>query len=101
MQIGSILRQNVIKGAIKVRNVGSYTKLQLEKMTKEDKAVLFIKGTETEPMCGFSLSTIRVMQLHTNNGVKYINILQDEKLRQSMKDYSKWPTFPQVKKIWE
>ncbi len=59
------------------------------------KIVLFMKGTKSFPQCGFSATVVEVLrrvdaEFHT------VNILADAELRQGMKDYSSWPTFPQL-----
>ena len=57
--------------------------------------VLFMKGTSTMPQCGFSS---RVAGVLNYMGVEYkdINVLADEDIRQGIKDYSDWPTIPQL-----
>ncbi len=57
--------------------------------------VLFMKGTAKMPMCGFSASVVGILD---SLGVSYkdVNILADEDLRQELKTFSDWPTFPQV-----
>lgn len=60
-----------------------------------NKILLFIKGTKEMPQCGFSA---RVVQIFTALGTPFttMNILDDPALREGLKTYSKWPTFPQV-----
>jgi monothiol glutaredoxin len=60
-----------------------------------DDVVLYMKGTPVFPMCGFSA---RVVQILSNAGVKFqsYNVLEDPELRQGLKDFSNWPTFPQL-----
>lgn len=67
----------------------------LDKLVNADKVVTFIKGVPEQPMCGFSRVVVQILNMH---GVKFSshNILENETLRQSMKEYSNWPTFPQV-----
>lgn len=57
--------------------------------------VLFMKGTPEFPMCGFSGLVVKVLD---NLGVTYkaLNVLESEELRQSIKDFSDWPTIPQL-----
>jgi len=71
------------------------SKEDLEKIVKSDKIVTFIKGVPEQPMCGFSRAVVQILNIH---GVKFksFNVLDDESLRQGMKEYSQWPTFPQV-----
>ena len=57
--------------------------------------VLFMKGTADLPSCGFSAKVVHIL---SDLGVSFkdINILEDDNLRQGLKDFSKWPTFPQL-----
>lgn len=65
-----------------------------ETVTGND-VVLFMKGTKTMPQCGFSSRVAGVLNFM---GVDYadVNVLADENLRQGIKDYSDWPTIPQL-----
>jgi monothiol glutaredoxin len=60
-----------------------------------DDVVLYMKGTPVFPMCGFSA---RVVQILSDAGIKFqsYNVLEDPELRQGLKDFSNWPTFPQL-----
>ena len=57
--------------------------------------VLFMKGTPVFPQCGFSAQVVQVLSL---TGVKFkaFNVLEDDELRQGIKDFSNWPTIPQL-----
>ena len=62
----------------------------------EHPVVLFMKGTAQFPQCGFSGKAIQVLK---NSGIKQlvtINVLEDDEVRQAVKDYSNWPTIPQL-----
>ena len=63
-------------------------------VTKND-VVLFMKGNKAMPQCGFSSRVAGVLNFM---GVEYadVNVLEDETLRQGIKDYSDWPTIPQL-----
>jgi monothiol glutaredoxin len=65
-----------------------------EQVTGDD-VVLYMKGTPVFPMCGFSAAVVQVL---SHVGVKYqsYNILEDADLRQGLKEFSNWPTFPQL-----
>ncbi len=67
----------------------------ISKAIKENDVVLFMKGTADIPLCGFSA---RVVSILNNLKVKFldINVLESEKIRQSIKDYTDWPTIPQL-----
>ena len=65
-----------------------------EQVTGDD-VVLYMKGTPVFPMCGFSAAVVQVL---SHVGVKFqsYNILEDADLRQGLKEFSNWPTFPQL-----
>lgn len=65
-----------------------------DKVTAND-VVLFMKGTKTMPQCGFSSKVAGVLNFM---GVDYadVNVLADEEIRQGIKEYSDWPTIPQL-----
>lgn len=67
----------------------------IQNAISKEKIVVFMKGVPTEPRCGFSNAVVQILRMH---GVKYdsYNVLEDEKLRQGVKDFSQWPTIPQV-----
>ena len=56
---------------------------------------LFMKGTPESPQCGFSMAVSNVLK-HLKVNFKGINVLDDENLRQGIKDFSDWPTIPQL-----
>ena len=70
-------------------------KEKIEKIIKENEVCLFMKGTPDSPQCGFSMAVSNVLK-HLNIGFKGINVLEDENLRQGIKEYSDWPTIPQL-----
>jgi monothiol glutaredoxin len=61
----------------------------------ENDVVLFMKGTPVFPQCGFSAMVVQVL---SHMGVKFkgINVLEDPSLRQGIKEFSSWPTIPQL-----
>ena len=67
---------------------------RLEKDVRENDVVLYMKGTQDFPMCGFSARASQVLKAAK---VKFadFNILEDDELRQGLKVFSEWPTFPQ------
>ena len=67
----------------------------IDNEVKGNDVVLFMKGTPQMPMCGFSG---QVVQILTHMGVKFkgIDVLADPALRQGIKDFSSWPTIPQL-----
>ncbi|KUF12140.1 Grx4 family monothiol glutaredoxin [Pseudoponticoccus marisrubri] len=70
-------------------------KTQIDDTVKTNDVVLYMKGTKTMPQCGFSN---RVAGVLNYMGVEYtdVNVLSDEEIRQGIKDYSDWPTIPQL-----
>ena len=67
----------------------------IDSEVKSNDVVLFMKGTPQFPMCGFSSQVVQILDYL---GVPYkgINVLEDESIRQGVKDYSNWPTVPQL-----
>ncbi|CAI5470948.1 unnamed protein product [Closterium sp. Yama58-4] len=70
-------------------------KAALDKFIAENKVILFMKGTKQFPQCGFSNTCVQILST-LNVPFETVNILEDERLRQGMKEYSSWPTFPQL-----
>ena len=63
---------------------------------KENKVVLFMKGVPQMPQCGFSNYAVQFLKYYKIENYKAINILEDDNLRQAVKEYSNWPTYPQL-----
>ena len=57
--------------------------------------VLFMKGTPAAPQCGFSATVIHILD-HVGAKYKGVNVLADAEIRQGIKDFSNWPTIPQL-----
>src|SRR5688572_28292262 len=70
-------------------------KKKLDQLVKSDDVVLFMKGSRSFPQCGFSASVVNILNTLVP---KYstVNILADQDIRTGMKEYSDWPTFPQL-----
>ena len=68
---------------------------QIQKLINENEVCLFMKGTPDAPQCGFSMAVSNVLK-HLNVKFLGVNVLDDEKLRQGIKDFSDWPTIPQL-----
>ena len=69
---------------------------RIDDLVKTHRVVLFMKGTAQFPQCGFSGRAIQVLK---GSGVKHmvtINVLEDDEVRQGVKDFSNWPTVPQL-----
>ena len=68
---------------------------EIENAVNENDVVLFMKGNKSFPMCGFSGAVVAVLQ-NLNVDFADYNVLENEELRQGIKDYSNWPTIPQL-----
>jgi monothiol glutaredoxin len=68
----------------------------IHKTVTEHPVVLFMKGTAQFPQCGFSGRAIQVLKSSGVRNLVTINVLEDEEVRQAIKDYSNWPTVPQL-----
>ena len=71
------------------------TKEKLKEVIANNDVCLFMKGVPESPQCGFSMAVSNILK-HLNVNFKGINVLEDEKLRQGIKEYSDWPTIPQL-----
>lgn len=69
---------------------------RIDQIVKGHKVVLFMKGTAQFPQCGFSGRAIQVLKACGVNDVTTVNVLEDEGIRQGIKDYANWPTIPQL-----
>lgn len=67
----------------------------IEKLVKNNKVVVFMKGVPEAPKCGFSNAVVQVLRMHAVNYDSH-NVLENEDIRQGIKDYTNWPTIPQV-----
>ena len=70
-------------------------KNEIKDIIEKNDICLFMKGTSDSPQCGFSMAVSNVLK-HLNVKFKDINVLEDQNLRQGIKDYSDWPTIPQL-----
>jgi len=73
----------------------SSTKDDIQKLVNKAKVVVFMKGVPEEPRCGFSNAVVAILRMHEVQYDSY-NVLEDEQLRQGIKEFSKWPTIPQI-----
>jgi len=68
----------------------------IEKTVTDNPIVLFMKGTAQFPQCGFSGRAIQILKACGVKNLVTVNILEDEEVRQTIKEYSNWPTIPQL-----
>ena len=70
-------------------------KKKIEAIINNNDVVLFMKGDSAMPMCGFSAAVVQIL---SHIGVEYndVNVLEDQDIREGIKEYSDWPTIPQL-----
>ncbi len=70
-------------------------KERIDQLVKDNKILVFMKGAKLMPQCGFSNNVVQILN---TLGVSYetVDVLADEEIRQGIKEYSSWPTIPQV-----
>ena len=69
---------------------------RIDSIVKGGRVVLFKKGTAQFPQCGFSGRAIQVLKACGVTEIKTVNVLEDQDIRQGIKDYANWPTIPQL-----
>ena len=74
----------------------SDTLKRIDEIVKGNPVVLFMKGNSQFPMCGFSGRAIQILKACGATNVKTFNVLEDEEIRQGIKEFSDWPTIPQL-----
>ena len=70
-------------------------KQKINKELEKNEVCLFMKGTPATPQCGFSLAVSNVLK-HLEVNFKGINVLEDSEIREGIKEFSDWPTIPQL-----
>ena len=68
---------------------------EIKNIVDQNDVVLFMKGTKDQPQCGFSNAVVNTLSF-MNVNYKDVNILESDELRQGIKDFSDWPTIPQL-----
>ena len=76
----------------------SNTQQRIEELVKSNEVLLFMKGDATFPQCGFSGRAIQILKACgvDAKSLKTVNVLEDQEIRAGIKDYSQWPTIPQL-----
>ncbi|KAI0085751.1 glutaredoxin, partial [Irpex rosettiformis] len=84
--------------AIARRYITQEARQKIQSAVETTPVVLFMKGTPEQPMCGFSRAAIQVLELQGVPPEKFktFDVLQDSELRSSIKEFSEWPTIPQL-----
>ena len=74
------------------------TRERIDQLVKNNDILLFMKGSASFPMCGFSGRAVQILKacgVDAKN-IGTVNVLEDDAIRQGIKDYSNWPTIPQL-----
>src|SRR5678815_4332549 len=71
------------------------TRQRMQSLVSSQHVVLFMKGTKLFPQCGFSAQVVGILK-KLGAEFKDVNILTDDEVRSGMKEFSNWPTFPQL-----
>ena len=69
---------------------------RIDDLVKANRVVLFMKGTAQFPMCGFSGRAVQILKACGVSDLKTVNVLEDDEVRQGIKEYANWPTIPQL-----
>lgn len=79
-------------------NNASATDVQqrIDDLVKSNRVVLFMKGTAQFPQCGFSGRSIQILKACKVTDLVTVNVLEDDDVRQGIKEYANWPTIPQL-----
>ncbi|BAC91281.1 Grx4 family monothiol glutaredoxin [Gloeobacter violaceus] len=68
---------------------------KIDSLVKNNKVLIFMKGTPQFPQCGFSAASVQILS-SLGHPFEAVNVLDDFEIRQGIKDYANWPTIPQV-----
>jgi len=72
------------------------TQEKIRQQVTENRVVLYMKGTPDAPQCGFSAAAVQILEACGADEVATVNVLADADIRQAIKDFSNWPTIPQL-----
>eukprot|EP00057_Strongylocentrotus_purpuratus_P031272 XP_784122.1 PREDICTED: glutaredoxin-related protein 5, mitochondrial-like [Strongylocentrotus purpuratus] len=79
-----------------LRLLSTELKERIDGLVQGKKVVVFMKGVPEEPQCGFSNAVVQIMRMHGVDNYESHNVLEDKDLREGIKEYSEWPTIPQI-----
>ncbi|KAF2142506.1 uncharacterized protein K452DRAFT_249251 [Aplosporella prunicola CBS 121167] len=90
--------QNARLTPLQIRLLSQETRQAIDKAVASAPVVLFMKGTPEMPQCGFSRASIQILGMQGVDPSKFtaFNVLEDQDLRAGIKEYSEWPTIPQL-----
>jgi monothiol glutaredoxin len=69
---------------------------RIDEIVKGNRVVLFMKGNAQFPQCGFSGRAVQILKACGVTNLKTVNVLEDDEIRQGIKEYANWPTIPQL-----
>jgi monothiol glutaredoxin len=71
---------------------------RIDDLVRQNQVLLFMKGSASFPMCGFSGRAVQILKACgvDPKAIKTVNVLEDQEIRQGIKEYSNWPTIPQL-----
>jgi monothiol glutaredoxin len=72
------------------------TQQRIKQIVDDNSVVLFMKGNAQFPMCGFSGRAVQILKACGVDQFKTVNVLEDDEIRQGIKEFSNWPTIPQL-----
>ena len=72
------------------------TQERIRKQVTENRVVLYMKGTPEAPQCGFSVRAVQILEACGAEDVATVDVLADPEIRQGIKQFSNWPTIPQL-----
>ena len=78
------------------KDIASDVQQRIDELVKSNRVVLFMKGSPQYPMCGFSGRSVQILAACNVADLVTVNVLEDEEVRQGIKDYANWPTIPQL-----
>jgi len=102
MRVAStVLRTNALQNPMQLplRVIGTRlysTQNDLQKMVEAHKVVLFMKGSPDAPQCGFSKGAVTILDMHGVMTYHPVDVLEDDAVREGIKEFSNWPTIPQL-----
>ncbi|KAJ7454717.1 monothiol glutaredoxin-5 [Mycena latifolia] len=95
----TLSRQNVLAShRIAARFLSQEARSQIQNAVSASPVVLFMKGTPEQPQCGFSRAVVQILELQQvpTEKLQTYNVLEDPELRSGIKEFSDWPTIPQL-----
>lgn len=95
---GTMLLPRISSSLLQTRLLSTEVRSAIDRAVASAPVVLFMKGTPETPQCGFSRTSIQILGMQGVDPKKFtaFNVLEDEELRSGIKEYSDWPTIPQL-----